>query len=100
MLGNTTFDIEGTVVAGTAPSRVDRGGRVHVRDRLEQDDRHRIENTGSPPQLFGPGVPVVLVGHFIGSSETFASEQILVKHSNQYKAAHPDRVRSNSGAIH
>lgn len=90
-LGNSTFQIEGVVVPGSlhriGPNTIDftiSSGKVRV----------PVVNTGDPPQLFGPDVPVVLVGHFVGSSESFASNQVLVKHSNQYIAAHPNRVRA------
>ena len=38
-----------------------------------------VDNTGSPPQLFQPNIPVIAVGHFAGP--VFVSDQILVKHS-------------------
>jgi cytochrome c-type biogenesis protein CcmE len=49
--------------------------------------------------MFRPGLPVVVVGHFVGNSDGFASDQIMVKHSQQYIAAHPGRVKvvSKSG---
>lgn len=51
-----------------------------------------VVSSGSPPELFKPGVPVVLVGHWQG--DTFASDQIMVKHSASYSAAHPGRLKS------
>jgi cytochrome c-type biogenesis protein CcmE len=97
-LGNSTFQIEGEVVPGSKhvgaqPSEFSfeiSSGKVHV----------LVDNTGVPPQLFGPGVPVVLVGHFVGSTNTFASDQILIKHSNSYIAAHPNRVKASNGSVH
>jgi len=56
-----------------------------------------VTNTGSPPQLFQPGIPVIVVGHFVGASDRFVSDQILVKHSNSYIAAHPNRVKALNG---
>ena len=54
----------------------------------------RSRTTGSPPQLFQPGIPVVVVGHFASAgSDVFVSDQIMVKHSANYIAAHPDRVQ-------
>jgi cytochrome c-type biogenesis protein CcmE len=55
-----------------------------------------VDNSGDPPQLFRPGLPVVVVGHFVGSSNLFASDQIMVKHSQQYIAAHPGRIKSGN----
>ena len=89
-LGNSTFQLEGTVVPctlrHTGPGTLDftvSSGPACV----------RVESTGTPPQLFKANDAVVLVGHFVGSTNTFSSGQILVKHSNSYVAAHPDRVR-------
>ena len=58
--------------------------------------RLEVENTGSPPQLFQPDIPVIAVGHFSGT--TFVSNQILVKHSSNYIAAHPGRVTAPNGS--
>ena len=49
-----------------------------------------VLHTGDPPELFRPGIPVVLEGRFRGTS--FASDRIMVKHSESYIARHPDRV--------
>jgi hypothetical protein len=38
-----------------------------------------------------------VVGHFVGTTDRFASDQILVKHSNSYIAAHPNRVKALNG---
>lgn len=88
-LGNSTFQLEGVVAPGSV--RELSGGRV---DFVVTSGAARIgvENTGAPPQLFRAGIPVVVVGHFAGSGDGFVSDQILVKHSNQYIAAHPSRV--------
>ena len=56
-----------------------------------------VHNSGSPPQLFQPDVPVIAVGHFSGPT-TFVSDQILVKHSADYIAAHPGRVTAPNGS--
>jgi cytochrome c-type biogenesis protein CcmE len=54
-----------------------------------------VENAGTPPDLFQADIPVIAVGHFSGS--TFVSDQILVKHSSTYIAAHPNRVTAPNG---
>ena len=54
-----------------------------------------VDNSGSPPQLFQPNIPVIAVGHFSGG--TFVSDQIMVKHSANYIAAHPGRVTAPNG---
>ncbi len=50
-----------------------------------------VHNTGTPPELFGPDIPIVIEGSFDG--DTFQSDEILVKHDNEYDADHPDRVK-------
>lgn len=89
-LGDSTFQLEGTVVQGTVRSN----GRGTVAFAITGGGKLiHVVNSGSPPQLFRPGIPVVVVGHFVGAGDDFASDQILVKHSNQYIAAHPNRVK-------
>ena len=51
-----------------------------------------VVSTGSPPQLFKPGIPVVLDGHWAGN--VYASDLIMVKHTASYVEAHPDRLKS------
>ena len=51
-----------------------------------------VEHDGDPPELFEPGMPVVLEGQFGGSLEAFMSDRILVKHSEQYQADNGDRI--------
>lgn len=97
-LGNATFRIEGTVVARSRHDNPASG--TFSFDIASGPKQVHVESTGAPPQLFGTGVPVVLVGHFIGKTDVFTSDQIVVKHSNEYIAAHPNRVRSKSGAVH
>lgn len=95
-LGTTTFRLEGTVVAGSVrPSAtgtdftVSGGGETVA-----------VVNRGSPPQLFQPTIPVVVVGHFASAtSDTFRSDQIMVKHSATYIAEHPGRVRGRNGTV-
>lgn len=92
-LGDSVFQLEGTVVNGT----VHRVGTTEVSFEIRQGGATiDVENTGTPPQMFRPGLPVVVVGHFVGTSDRFSSDQIMVKHSQQYIAEHPNRVRSSS----
>ena len=90
-LNGVSFQIEGVVVPGTL--RHLSGGRTAF-DISSKGVDVSVVDTGQPPQLFQPCIPVVLAGGFVGSSDTFAADQILVKHSQQYVAAHPDRVKS------
>jgi cytochrome c-type biogenesis protein CcmE len=86
-LGDKRFRIEGTVVDGSVrPAGKDvtftiqsKGESVHVR------------HTGDPPELFRAGIPVVLEGRWQG--DVYASDRIMVKHSETYKANHPERTK-------
>jgi cytochrome c-type biogenesis protein CcmE len=49
-----------------------------------------VRHKGDPPELFRPGIPVVLEGRFQG--DFFSSDRIMVKHSETYVAKNPERV--------
>ena len=96
-LGNSTFQLEGMVMPGTVHT-IRNGSATTVAFVVESGGvKVGVTNTGSPPQLFQPGIPVIVVGHFVGNSDRFASDQILVKHSNSYIAVHPNRVKALNG---
>ena len=85
-LGDRRFRIEGSVVAGSVQETANR-----VAFNIESKGVVvPVSHQGDPPQLFKPGTPVVLEGRFQG--ETFASDRIMVKHSEDYVAKHPSRV--------
>ena len=90
-LGGQTFRLEGLVVPGTV-RRTSSGVEF-----VAAGTHHRVEvhNVGSPPQLFQPDIPVVVVGHFAGP--VFDSDQIIVDHSAQYIEEYPSRVRAPNG---
>jgi len=92
-LGTQTFRLEGTVVPGT----------IHATSNGTDFDICQggasvpVTNVGSPPQLFAPRIPVVVVGHFASTaSHRFDSNTIMVKHSSTYTAEHPGRVKTTS----
>jgi len=85
-LGDRRFRIEGSVVAGT----VRESARSTAFNIESKGTVVPVSHTGDPPELFKPGIPVVLEGHFQG--DTFASDRIMVKHSEDYVAKHPSRV--------
>jgi cytochrome c-type biogenesis protein CcmE len=93
VLGGQTLRLEGLVVPGTVHRT------AHGVDFVAAGARHRVEveNTGSPPQLFQPDIPVVVVGHFSG--DVFVSDQIIVDHSANYIEQHPNRVRAPDGSV-
>ncbi len=88
-LGNQNFNIEGAVVPGS----IHRNGETVDFQIASGGVTVPVHSSGSPPQLFAAGVPVVLQGHF-AAGDLFLSSQIMVKHSAQYVAAHPNRVKS------
>ena len=94
-LGNSEFQLEGTVVDGSVRHVGDDVYRFTV---VSSGVAVAVENSGDPPQMFRPGLPVVVVGHFVGRSDLFASDEIMVKHSAAYIAAHPNRVKPASGS--
>lgn len=92
-LGSTTFRLEGLVVPGTVHATT-KGVNFTVES---SGVREAVVETGEPPQLFQPDIPVVLVGHFSGAF--FASDQILVDHTAQYIAKYPNRVKAPNGSV-
>lgn len=90
-LGNSVFRLEGVVVPGSIHTT---GTGVDFAVEA-QNVSVEVHDSANPPQLFQPNIPVVLVGHFSGN--IFLSDQIMVKHSSSYIAAHPDRVATLNG---
>ena len=93
-LGAQTVRLEGVVVPGSIRRQ---GDVVAFSVAGTKNDRITVVNRGSPPQLFQPGIPVVVVGHFTGG--TFWSDQVIVDHSAQYVQQHPNRVRAPNGTV-
>jgi cytochrome c-type biogenesis protein CcmE len=85
-LGTKPFRIEGNVERDVTTV----GGKLHF-SIYSQGVAVAVVSTGSPTQLFKPGIPVVLEGHWQGNY--YASNTIMVKHSASYTEAHPDRVK-------
>ncbi len=86
-LGERRFRIQGTVVPGSVSSS---GGVVFFRIAGNKE-QVRVVHRGDPPDLFKAGIPVVLEGRFADDGG-FASDKMLVKHTESYVADHPDRV--------
>jgi cytochrome c-type biogenesis protein CcmE len=85
-LGSTDFRIQGTVLPGLRQV----GTTLHFAIGSGQVDVD-VVSTGSPPQLFHVGMPVVLDGHWQGA--VFASSQIMVQHGSTYVEAHPAKTK-------
>jgi cytochrome c-type biogenesis protein CcmE len=86
-LGDKTFRLEGTVLAGS----VKRSGNTVKFVVKGTHTTVPVQHTGDEPGLFREGIPVVMEGHFSG--KTFESSQILIKHSETYKQTNPGRVK-------
>jgi cytochrome c-type biogenesis protein CcmE len=95
-IGTSTIRLEGVVVPGTI-THTAKGADFTVSGEGREVVVH---NTGTPPQLFQTDIPVVVVGHFAAQgSDLFLSNQIMVKHSATYIAAHPTRVTGPNGTV-
>ncbi len=89
-LGTQTFRLEGTVVPGTIRATAV-GSDFSI---CQGPNVVHVANAGSPPGLFRARIPVVVVGHFTSATSTdFVSNTIMVKHSPDYSAQHPTRVK-------
>jgi cytochrome c-type biogenesis protein CcmE len=87
-LGDRRFRLQGTVVGDTISPRDDGVDFTVAYEGARVDVRH----DGDPPELFQPGIPVVLEGRWQVGEEWFASDTIRVKHSEQYEEDHEDRL--------
>ena len=85
-LGDDRFRLQGAVVPGSV-DQVDDGVRFDV---VYDDVTVAVAHQGDPPELFQPGIPVLLEGQWDG--DTFASDRILVRHSSEYEAENGDRL--------
>jgi cytochrome c-type biogenesis protein CcmE len=88
-LGDRRFRIEGDVVDGSVQQVGNDVSFILTSKSVEVPVRHK----GDPPELFRPGIPVVLEGRFQG--EHFASDRIMVRHSETYVAENPERVTTS-----
>ncbi len=93
MLGTQTFRLEGAVVPGTIHA-TSAGSDFNI---CQGPHVVHVANIGSPPDLFQPRIPVVVVGHFTSeTSSNFVSNTIMVKHSATYTAQYPNRLKVTS----
>ncbi len=80
-LGDKRFRLQGTVVG---EPEVD-GNEVAFAvayNGVEVDVAH----TGTPPDMFNPGIPVVVEGHWQAGEDVFVSDRMLIKHDETYEA--------------
>ncbi|MEY2469932.1 MAG: cytochrome c-type biosis protein CcmE [Actinomycetota bacterium] len=86
-LGDRRFRLEGLVKPGSV-REVGKGVDFVVAGNRREVSVHHV---GDPPELFRPNVPVVLEGHF--EDDIYESDRILVKHTEDYREDHEDRVK-------
>jgi cytochrome c-type biogenesis protein CcmE len=86
-LGTRRFRLQGLV----RDDVVDAGDTVTFTVTFDGADV-AVEHHGDPPDLFEPGQPVVLEGAFVAGSDVFASDRMLVKHSEEYEAENEERI--------
>jgi cytochrome c-type biogenesis protein CcmE len=80
-LGTRRFRLQGTVVA-----EPDRTGNHVTFDVAYGGASVPVRHTGDPPDLFRPGIPVVLEGRWANEADVFESDRILVKHDETYES--------------
>jgi cytochrome c-type biogenesis protein CcmE len=89
-LGTKRFRLQGTVVG--EPVEADGTLRFTV---VFNDVPVQVEHEGSPPDLFRPGIPVVIEGHWQEGSDEFAGDRILVKHDESYESKDEYETRTS-----
>jgi cytochrome c-type biogenesis protein CcmE len=87
-IGTSRVRLQGTVVPGSV---VTKGEAVEFDVEYHCTKVH-VRHVGDPPELFKPGIPVVLEGAFPKGSDTYASDRIFVRHTNEYREKEADRL--------
>ena len=80
-LGTKRFRLQGTVV-GEPEIDGDSVTFAVAYNGVEVDVAH----TGTPPDMFRPGIPVVLEGHWSAEGTVFESDRMLIKHDESYES--------------
>ena len=86
-LGDRRFRIQGDVVAGSISETGNDVTFTLAKNGVEVPVRHR----GDPPELFQPGIPVVLEGE-LGQDGVLHSDRIIIRHTNEYRVDESDRL--------
>ena len=87
-LADKRFRLQGTVVPDSV-TRTAEGVSFKVTYKGVQVP---VDHVGDPPQLFQSDIPVVLEGRWNDSQTAFASDRIMVKHTEEYDAKNPERL--------
>jgi cytochrome c-type biogenesis protein CcmE len=86
-LGTSRFRLQGTVAD---VARSDAGATTFTVEY--HCARVPVRHDGDPPELFERGVPVVLEGRFEEGSDVFASDRIMVRHTEEYRTEERERL--------
>jgi cytochrome c-type biogenesis protein CcmE len=86
-IGDKRFRMQGNVVRGS----VDRTATGVEFVLAFEGEQVAIRHNGEPPELFGPKIPVVLEGQFVG--DEFQSDRILIRHDNTYDEENQERIK-------
>jgi cytochrome c-type biogenesis protein CcmE len=87
-LGTKRFRLQGTVVGEPTYD----GDQVRF-DVAYNDVEVPVQHTGTPPEMFRPGIPVVLEGRWSG--EVFASDRMLIRHDESYESKDDYETRTS-----
>jgi cytochrome c-type biogenesis protein CcmE len=91
-LGADRFKLQGTVVPGSV-QEVGGAAVPAVNFDVEfQCATVSVHHIGIRPELFQEGIPVVLEGAFEEGSDTYRSDQIFVRHTEEYSAEEKERL--------
>jgi cytochrome c-type biogenesis protein CcmE len=87
-LGDRRFRLQGTVVDGSVEAS--EGGATF--DVEFNNATAVVHHDGNTPEMFAPGIPVVIEGQWSATEDVFESDQILVKHTEEYESEHEERL--------
>jgi cytochrome c-type biogenesis protein CcmE len=79
-LGDRRFRLQGTV-AGDVTERPDGVSFEVTYNGVDVP----VDHVGDPPQMFRPGIPVVLEGSWDEEGASFASDRLLIRHDEEYQ---------------
>ena len=86
-IGDRRVSIQGNIVKGSVEQGPDR-----LKFVLKYHGKTvAVTHTGDVPDLFGPSIPVVIEGKFVGNR--FESDRVLIKHDAQYQEKNSKRLK-------
>jgi len=88
--GNNAYDVPIRLGGQVMPGSIQWNAEaIDLRFKVTDGERViDVHSRGAPPQMFRDGIGVVVEGRY-GRSGTFESTNLMVKHSNEYRAPKP-----------